>query len=88
MAMKALVWGGIVLAVLFCTDRILLWMERCGWIHWRKTKASPGSAAGAFLEIHANLEPGKRHVIEQRFGERTEEDDQGGPDDPAIRKPE
>lgn len=68
-----------VAACLVVIDRLLLAAEARGWIYWRRRKASPGSAAGALLELHAMLEPDRRHAAEIVREEAHEEDDEGGP---------
>jgi hypothetical protein len=78
--------AGIVLAVgvaLFLLDRFLLWCESRGWIYYRKRKASPGMAAGAFLELQAMLEPGKEHVLKETKRVQAERDDEGDPPEPS-----
>jgi hypothetical protein len=53
-----------VSVVLFVLDRWGLWMERQGWIYWRKNKGMSTRLGNAFLELHSMLEPSKRHVVE------------------------
>jgi hypothetical protein len=78
-------FAGIVVAVavaLFLLDRFLLWCEARGWIYWRRRKSSPGTAAGAFLELQAMLEPGKEHVLKETKRVQEERDDEGEPPEP------
>jgi hypothetical protein len=78
----ALRWLAITAAVIFAAavlDRLLLAAEARGWIYWRRRKASPGTRAGAMLELHAMLEPSRRHAAEVVRAEAHEEDDEGGP---------
>jgi hypothetical protein len=63
--------------VLFAIDRLASWAESRGWIYWRRRKASPGTRAGAMLEIQSLLEPGKRHVRQAHGRELEDEDDAG-----------
>ena len=80
--------AGIVVAVvlaLFLLDRFLLWCESRGWIYWRRRRGSPGTAASAFLEMQAMLEPGKEHVVKETKRVHEERDDEGGPPDPSDR---
>ncbi len=80
--MKAFFWiAGILLGFLIL-DRLFLWMEARGWMYWRRKKASPRSLGTALMEIHAALEPGKRHVLEELRRDHEEEDGEGGPEDP------
>jgi hypothetical protein len=76
---------GIVAAV-FVVDRILLAMEKHGWIDYRRTypgRMNSEQIGPAFLQIGSLLEPGKRHVVEQKTAVRTEREDSGDkpPDD-------
>jgi hypothetical protein len=73
----AIAVGTIV--VLLTIDRLLLAAEARGWIYWRRRKASPGTRAGAILELHALLEPDRRHTAEVLREETHEEDDEGDP---------
>ena len=67
-----------VVAVL--VDRLLLWMERRGWIDYRMTNPghiNPGQIGPAFLAIQGLLEPEKRHAAEEQTALRTSRDDRG-----------
>jgi hypothetical protein len=78
--------AGIVVAVaiaLFLLDRFLLWCESRGWIYYRRSKASPGTAASAFLEMQAMLEPGKEHILKESKRVQEERDDEGEPPEPS-----
>jgi hypothetical protein len=84
----ALQIGGIAVAVavaLFLLDRFLLWCESRGWIYYRRRKASPGTAAGALLELQAMLEPGSEHVLKETKRVQQEDDDEGEPPEPPRR---
>lgn len=77
--MKAtLIILGIV-ATLWLLDRGALAMERRGWIYWRKRRASPGTRAGAFLEMQSLLEPGRKHVIEAQSEHEEKKSDAAAP---------
>jgi hypothetical protein len=75
--------GGGILAVgtaLYLLDRLLLWMERRGWVYWRKTKRSTGPGMGnALLEIQSMVEPSARHVLEIRREVKEESPQPGDP---------
>jgi hypothetical protein len=85
--MKALIWISCILLGLFLADRLFLWLESRGWMYWRRKQGSPRSVGTALMEIHANLEPGKRHVIEELKRDDEEEDGEGGPQDPEKGNP-
>ena len=58
--------AAIVLVVL---DQLALWMQRRGWIRWRKPAARPsggGGMSGLLTEFQQLVEPQVRHVIEDR----------------------
>ena len=79
-------WLGILVlfaGILFLIDRLLLWMEGRGWIYWRKTKAGPGTARHAWLNLQSMVEPSKEYIIEMEEAEHEEEDGEAGPDDPT-----
>jgi len=64
-------------ATLFLLDRLALWMERQGWIYWRRSNGTSSRLANAFLELHAMLEPSKRHVVEVRKKEKRDQAESG-----------
>jgi hypothetical protein len=72
-----IVVGAAVL--LYVLDRLLLAAEAHGWIYWRRRKPSPGTRAGALMELQALLEPDRKHTAEILREESHEEDDEGGP---------
>lgn len=50
-------------------DQLALWMQRRGWIRWRKPAPPPtggGGMAGLLTEFQQLVEPQVRHVIEDR----------------------
>jgi len=81
-SMTALSWLGVIAAAvagLVAVDRLLLAAEARGWIYWRRRTSSPGTRAGALLELHALLEPDRRHTAEIVRAEGHEEEDEAGP---------
>ena len=83
-----LVLAGLASA-LFLGDRLLLWMERKGWIDYRRTypgRLNAGQVGPAFLAIQGLLEPDKRHAAEEQTALRTERDEKGGkpPETPRL----
>ena len=81
-----LITGFVLAAAVFLLgiDRLLLWMEKKGWIYYRKKSGSPGTTASAFMQLQSMIEPGKKHVIEYSEQEYEEEDGEAGPDDPEL----
>ena len=78
--LPVLLVAGFVVAA-FLIDRVLLWMERRGWIFYRATRPDMRNVGPAFLEIQRIFEPGVKHVLEEKVQQREEEDDEGGPDE-------
>lgn len=71
----------LVLAALVLLDRLGLWMERRGWIYWRKRR-SKGTLGATLLELQKIFESGKpKHIIEAK------RDDRKDPPDPGAGKP-
>ena len=74
----ALTLGSAVLAVvaaLAAVDQLFLWMERRGWIYWRRRKRDP---RGALLGPIDNVfNPAHEHVVEQQETQERLADTQG-----------
>lgn len=68
-----------IAVALLVLDRLLLWMERKGWIYWRRTKGRRSAMADVFLGGNV-FDPGARHLAEARE-ERVNEDEDDGDDD-------
>lgn len=52
--------------IIFILDRFLLWLEKKGWLFYRKRK-SPGAFMGnALLELNSIFQASSRNVIEVR----------------------
>ena len=63
------------IAALAAVDQLLMWMERRGWIYWRRRKRDP---RGALLGPIDNVfNPAHEHVIEQQETEERLADLQG-----------
>jgi hypothetical protein len=77
--MRIALWIAGTAALLFALDRLLLRLEKRGYIYYRRRKASPGTVGSAVLEVHALFEPGRRHVVEER---QREPDERPAPDGP------
>jgi hypothetical protein len=54
-------------------------MEGRGWIYYRKSHGSSGTLSAAFLEVEALLEPSKRHVVEIKRRDESEQHESGDP---------
>ncbi len=58
---------GIAVAIavgLFCLDRLCLYLERHGWLYYRRTKPKGGAAGGMFLEMQSFLDSSTKYVVE------------------------
>ena len=77
--LEVLLWLAAVMIGLWSLHRLALWAEARGWIYYLRRKASPGTAASAFLEVQSLLDPGNKHVIESRFEDHSEEENSGEP---------
>jgi len=82
----------IILAIavaLFALDRLALWMERRGWIYWRKVKPKGGGIAAGLTAFHELVEPQVRQVIEEReeHSARQQREDDGRSDDDSKEPP-
>jgi hypothetical protein len=78
--------GWIIAAgvTLFLLDRLGVWMEKQGWIYWRRGKGMSSRLGNACLELHSMLEPSKRHVVEVRKKEKRDQVESGDPEDSGI----
>jgi hypothetical protein len=82
-------WTLIVVAIsvgLFLVDRILLKIEECGWIFYRRNKPNFQNAGSVFMELQAMFEPKARYFIERKEQEEHEEDEDedGDPPIPGV----
>ena len=78
-------WLPLVLVLMvpvgiFCVDRLLLWMERRGWIYYRITRPDPRNLGPAFLEVQSLFESEKKYILEEQVSQKEQDDDEGGPD--------
>src|SRR5690349_4903876 len=57
----------LVALALVAVDRLALWMERRGWIYWRKVKPKGGGGMSRTLTtMQEFVQPEIQHVIEDR----------------------
>ena len=78
--MRLLVAAVAVIAALAAVDQLFLWMERRGWIYWRRRKPDPrGALLGPIDDV---FNPAHEHVVEQQETEERLADLQG---DAALR---
>lgn len=73
--MRLLVVAVAVIAALAAMDQLVLWMERRGWIYWRRRKPDPrGAVLGPIDNV---FNPAHEHVVEQQETEERLADIQG-----------
>ena len=94
-ALVAVALIGLIFAAVLL-DRLGLWMEKRGWIYWRKTKhtrSGPGPMGGLLTEFQKLVEPRIEHrqqVMEERnesAGQRLGRGDDIDGDAPENRDP-
>jgi hypothetical protein len=72
-----------ILVGLYGLHRLAVWAEERGYIYYLRGRGSSGSVGSAFLEVQALLEPGVRHVVNERKREIAEEKESGDPPSPT-----
>lgn len=82
-------WTAAAAAALVALDRLALWMERRGWIYWRRRRGRGSGVGNALLDVHALLEPDRRAMVDaiRSEDEEVEKDGAGGPKDPGRPEP-
>lgn len=69
----------------FFIDRLLVWMEKRGWINYRQIDAIRRKGS-AVLEVQSLFEPDKKYVLEIMQKEEHEQSESGAPPDPDLSK--
>jgi hypothetical protein len=77
--MIIVLWVATAAIALLVLDRLLLLMERRGWIYYRKKQPSRTSLGNAFLEIQSILEPSKKIMVVVKKEEKKEQSESGDP---------
>jgi hypothetical protein len=85
--LEIVAWASGVALALYLLDRLGLWMERHGWIYYRKSRGMTTRAGNAFLELHSMLEPEKKHVAEIKQTQRKTQVPSGEPPTPGQSGP-
>lgn len=72
---------GVVIAAVatFLADRVLLWAEGCGWIHYRRNKLARGAGTYHLLEWNSAFDPAMKQVQEEMVREEKEAEESGEP---------
>ena len=88
---KVAVGALVVIAILFALDRLFLWMEKRGWVYWRRTKREHGTGgggtAGILTEFQKLVEPQTEHRIQVMEERRDQAEERKGRGDDVERKP-
>lgn len=84
--LKSLLWGAVLMLIAVAADRMLLWLERRGWIYYRRTRGLRGRAMYHAQELDSIFNPGMRHVQEAHARQEQEEDESGAP--PVVEREE
>lgn len=66
-----------ILVALFALDRLFLWMERRGWVYWRKIKPKGGGIAAGLSAFHELIEPQVREIREEQAARRIDAEKPG-----------
>ena len=82
--LEIILWILAGIAGLLLLDQLGLWMERKGWVYYRKVKPK-GGIGDVFLGGNV-FDPGARHLLEARQEHINEDEDDG--DDDRKRKQE
>ncbi|MFF0220033.1 DUF6191 domain-containing protein [Streptomyces vinaceus] len=66
--MNVLLWVVAALLALLLADRLLLWVERRGWMYYRRHRAATGanSISSVMQELHMLFSPSRQHVKEEK----------------------
>ncbi|MFB7918835.1 hypothetical protein [Streptomyces sp. NPDC056061] len=57
---------GALVSVVFLADRALLWMERRGWIYWRKRKGLSSIGTDFMQQVTPGAQEGRRAMEQER----------------------
>jgi hypothetical protein len=77
--MGLVVWLVVIVVAVLLVDRLLLRVERAGWINYRRRGLSRGGATYHMLELQSVFNPGTQEVIEVKYGQEKETDESGAP---------
>jgi hypothetical protein len=72
-----------VVLFVFFLRRLLWWMDQRGWIFYSGDPPTYGSLGNAFQQLQSLGEPQVKYFLEEKQEEKSEQDDECGPDDPT-----
>jgi hypothetical protein len=83
--LEIVLWVLVGVAGLLLLDQLFLWMERKGWIYYRKVKRQGGGVPMADILLGGNVfDPGARHMHEARDEQPGEKDEYDGDDESKL----
>lgn len=56
----------LIIISLYFADRICLWLERRGWLYYRRKKPESSILGNAFLDLQTILNPSAQYIIEMK----------------------
>ena len=75
--MRLGLWIIAIGALLVLLDQALLWMERSGWINYRRRGLSRSGAAYHGLVLESIFNPGAENLLEVKYTQEQEQDESG-----------
>lgn len=79
---KPLLWiiaSVLLAAAVFAIHRLLLWMERKGWVYYRHSGSHSGALGSAFVAVQSILDPEAGRAAEYQQHEETAATESGEP---------
>ena len=62
---------------IYAVHRLLVWMERRGWIYYRRRRGTSAALGNALLNVQSFYQPSVKEVLEARLEEPTEAAESG-----------
>jgi hypothetical protein len=75
----------LAVTVIFTFHRLLLWMERKGWIYYRKSSSHSGALGNAFMAVQSILDPEAGRAAEYQQHEEQAVTESGEPKIPGNK---
>ena len=72
-------WALLIILVVYLLDWLARWMENRGWIYYRKSGGTFTRMGNAFLGMQSMFEPGKKHMMVAKQGEKRKKEEAGDP---------
>lgn len=68
---------------IYIAHRLLSWMDRRGWIYYRRRRGSSAALGNALLQVQSFYQPSVQEVLEARLEEHVESPESGDPPTPG-----